>query len=661
MSFYNTGNPVPSIDPRDLDDNAKHLDEAVTSTELTFTDRLGRERKTLAGFEADASTLASLVNPGGGNNIQVQVAGAPKSTSLAIRFGRSRNIIDDFGAIPGDAASCTLAFALALAHRGEIIIPAEQYLIDYMQLSALSLVSLNIGNDTYLNGSLGAEIQILSNQLASGTRFELQGQNIEIANLTFKEINAVLGRYNLYGTLAGNGCIDYTLKNVTVDGANGAGMHFRNGCKNFRGDVIRTHNTKADGLHFQRGCEGGVLTDFSGIGCEDDTLAFVSHGRNSGWGPVRGFKVFGAYGGAQANGAVGSAAAIIGAHDIQIEGLVGENNGLSTLRILPFKSVSEGDYGCKGIYVPGLISRNAGQTTSGVGGLVKDGITVGGGIDIRIPDAYVENPVGQVLSVVESGVDVHVTNLKGIGSGGRGGWISSILQPITGGSAVGYLAELVANDKRYIGATHVGFDYSVISDFTTEASGTDGIYFDGGATPSIRWPQWTNLRTYKPNMGDTAGKFSIRISGTVGMDLDGTWDDLTGSATPVSTLTFSNADYVRITNLGKAQVSTTYPSHSTGNRRTFFGTAAPAAAAQPAVGPVYSFGDRLINTGAGTMEWVYQGSGTGWVPQPRKVAAPAATGSSGAPGEYAVTATFRYDYIGDGVTHSWVRVAVATW
>ena len=26
MSFYNTGNPVPSIDPRDLDDNAKVLD-----------------------------------------------------------------------------------------------------------------------------------------------------------------------------------------------------------------------------------------------------------------------------------------------------------------------------------------------------------------------------------------------------------------------------------------------------------------------------------------------------------------------------------------------------------------------------------------------------------------------------------------------------------
>lgn len=49
MSFYNTGNPVPSDDPRDLDDNAKHIDEIVNSSEPTFTDRLGAQRATLAG------------------------------------------------------------------------------------------------------------------------------------------------------------------------------------------------------------------------------------------------------------------------------------------------------------------------------------------------------------------------------------------------------------------------------------------------------------------------------------------------------------------------------------------------------------------------------------------------------------------------------------
>lgn len=60
MSFFNTGNPVPSNDPRDLDDNAMHVDELVNSTELNFTDRLGTERLTLAGIEAEAASSATL-------------------------------------------------------------------------------------------------------------------------------------------------------------------------------------------------------------------------------------------------------------------------------------------------------------------------------------------------------------------------------------------------------------------------------------------------------------------------------------------------------------------------------------------------------------------------------------------------------------------------
>lgn len=57
MSFYNTGNPVPSIDPRDLDDNAKHIDELTNSTFETFVDRMGVTRRTLAGIEADADAI----------------------------------------------------------------------------------------------------------------------------------------------------------------------------------------------------------------------------------------------------------------------------------------------------------------------------------------------------------------------------------------------------------------------------------------------------------------------------------------------------------------------------------------------------------------------------------------------------------------------------
>lgn len=51
MTTYNTGNPVPSADPRDRYDNSQAFDEAITGQELTFTDRLGVERKSWAGLE----------------------------------------------------------------------------------------------------------------------------------------------------------------------------------------------------------------------------------------------------------------------------------------------------------------------------------------------------------------------------------------------------------------------------------------------------------------------------------------------------------------------------------------------------------------------------------------------------------------------------------
>lgn len=68
MSFYNTGNPVPSDDPRDLDDNAKHIDEIVNSTFPTFVDRQGTVRRTIAGIEADADAATlrgDLAEPDG--------------------------------------------------------------------------------------------------------------------------------------------------------------------------------------------------------------------------------------------------------------------------------------------------------------------------------------------------------------------------------------------------------------------------------------------------------------------------------------------------------------------------------------------------------------------------------------------------------------------
>lgn len=59
MSNYNTMNPVPSTDPRDLDDNATVFDLLLQSSAASVPDRLGVPRKTWAQMEDDAEALVS--------------------------------------------------------------------------------------------------------------------------------------------------------------------------------------------------------------------------------------------------------------------------------------------------------------------------------------------------------------------------------------------------------------------------------------------------------------------------------------------------------------------------------------------------------------------------------------------------------------------------
>lgn len=57
MTRYNTNNPVPSHDPRDLDDNAQIIDDFANSTFPTTINRFGATVKTLAGLAAESTTL----------------------------------------------------------------------------------------------------------------------------------------------------------------------------------------------------------------------------------------------------------------------------------------------------------------------------------------------------------------------------------------------------------------------------------------------------------------------------------------------------------------------------------------------------------------------------------------------------------------------------
>jgi len=59
MSTYNTGNPVPSIDPRDLDDNATVFDNLANGNNASYPDRLGVARKSWYQMELDAAALVS--------------------------------------------------------------------------------------------------------------------------------------------------------------------------------------------------------------------------------------------------------------------------------------------------------------------------------------------------------------------------------------------------------------------------------------------------------------------------------------------------------------------------------------------------------------------------------------------------------------------------
>lgn len=56
---YNTGNPPPSLDPRDLDDNAQAFDRFLMSSAASEPDRLGVQRKTWYQMEQDAEALVS--------------------------------------------------------------------------------------------------------------------------------------------------------------------------------------------------------------------------------------------------------------------------------------------------------------------------------------------------------------------------------------------------------------------------------------------------------------------------------------------------------------------------------------------------------------------------------------------------------------------------
>lgn len=59
MSNWDTGNPVPSDDLRDFDDNATTFDQLLNGLAASYPDRRGRDRKSWAQMEADSAALVA--------------------------------------------------------------------------------------------------------------------------------------------------------------------------------------------------------------------------------------------------------------------------------------------------------------------------------------------------------------------------------------------------------------------------------------------------------------------------------------------------------------------------------------------------------------------------------------------------------------------------
>jgi uncharacterized protein YjbI with pentapeptide repeats len=95
-----TSNPVPSYDPSDLIFNAEKLDETVNSASLTFTDRLGAPRKTMAGIQAAFDAQLADAE----SDLNVYRADAAASAAEALGYLQTYRATS-YGALASDPAT----------------------------------------------------------------------------------------------------------------------------------------------------------------------------------------------------------------------------------------------------------------------------------------------------------------------------------------------------------------------------------------------------------------------------------------------------------------------------------------------------------------------------------------------------------------------------
>lgn len=150
MSDYQTNNPVPSTDPRDLDDNATIYDRLLNTAVASVPDRTGVSRKTWWQLEQDAAALMSpnvsaLAALTGANNTGFYFTGSGAMSTYALTaFGRSF-----LGAADAAAQQTALNWAAPLASptfTGVPKAPTAAVGTNTTQLATMAAIQAEIAN-----------------------------------------------------------------------------------------------------------------------------------------------------------------------------------------------------------------------------------------------------------------------------------------------------------------------------------------------------------------------------------------------------------------------------------------------------------------------------------------------------------------------------------
>ncbi|WP_163070826.1 hypothetical protein [Priestia flexa] len=279
---------------------------------------------------------------------------------------------------------------------------------------------VKVTTPTVLIGDNGeTSIDIMSNQQADGTRLLFEGvDGIIIRDIKFSEINSVLKRSNLYGTLAFEGCKNIILDNVEIDGANGVAMHFIN-CENIIIINPRILNTKADGMHFQRGCRNVKIFYPYFQYTEDDCIGFVSHGYEE-YGQCDGLEVWGGI----YRDVIGTGSGICGdgSKNIKINGVDIKNTPLASIRINPLQDSGSTRY----VYPSNFEVTNATLDSSGLSTAVgqKSAITAYRTNNVKIKDITMRNCKGGIYALECEGL-IDISSLQSQSCGERLIWVST--------------------------------------------------------------------------------------------------------------------------------------------------------------------------------------------------------------------------------------------